>query len=370
MTSLDIGNYLSSSWTIENSDLKEIEVRKYKRYYRLYYRYDPWNNKWLYIDSRDCQITMDFEVSRNNLATANTCRLTLYNLSEQTRNLMFRDALDIGKPFDSKETGFIETDEGLEERLKNEDVDKTRNYIELYAGYESTHTDYEIFSGLVLSAYSYKNGVDYITEISGYSCNLRDPLTYLSYTVKAGTKVGSVIKNLASQIAGVREVKISEEIANNVFTEDTVIMGTAEDILINQFNYKPFVDNQYLEIFTDRTAIKDDPPVIPSYYFLSSPRRTQNGVKISIIFEPTLQVGQLVQLGSSIEETYNNTPFVISGFRHSGVISSVRDGMTTTEAELIIGKAGYFRPPKVDPIFADAPKNVTVKELFNPNSSL
>ena len=78
---------------------------KYQRWYELLYCFDVSNNLWLRIT---LPITLDFEISRNNLASTNNCRFTLYNLSKNTRDLMFRDVLDIGKPYNPKETGFIE----------------------------------------------------------------------------------------------------------------------------------------------------------------------------------------------------------------------------------------------------------------------
>ena len=77
------------------------KYHKYKRTYDLYYRYDPDNNKWLYVTM---PISIDFTIERNNLATANRCRITLYNLSKKTRDLFFRDELDIGKPYNPEET--------------------------------------------------------------------------------------------------------------------------------------------------------------------------------------------------------------------------------------------------------------------------
>lgn len=335
---------------------------KYKRTYKLYYRYDADNNKWLYIT---LPISMDFSIERNNLATANRCKITLYNLSKKTRDLFFRDELDIGKPYNPKETGWVQTSKEDQNKAKVS-VDKLRSWIEIEMGYESTGMSYRVFSGAVLWAYSYKQGVDYITEISAYSTNLKDPLTYITYEAEAGKTYKSVIDDIATQLTGISKIQMADEIANKVFTQKTVLMGTAEDILIRQLGYKPYVDNNSLYVFNDKNTINGDPVLLsPKNGLLASPRRTQNGVKITMMFEPQLRVGLLVQLNAELETTYNNTTFVVAGFKHTGSISPVRDSQTISEVELIRGLPGYFRTPKIDPkIIKEAPKNVTVKEVM------
>lgn len=337
------------------------KYHKYKRTYDLYYRYDPDNNKWLYVTM---PISIDFTIERNNLATANRCRITLYNLSKKTRDLFFRDELDIGKPYNPEETGWVQTNKESQEKYK-QSVDKLRNWIEIDMGYESTGMKYRVFSGAVLWAYSYKQNVDYVTEIYAYSTNLKDPLTYITYEAKAGKTYRSAISDIAGQLTGIYEVNVADEIGDKVFTKDTVLMGTAEDILVNQLHYKPYVDNTSLYVFNDKSTINREPMIISEKNgLLSSPRRTQNGVKISMLFEPQLRVGQLVQLDAKLESTYNYTTFVVSGFRHSGSISPVRDSLTTSEAELIRGLPGYFRTPKKDPDrFIEPQKNVDIKEI-------
>lgn len=337
--------------------------QKYKRTYKLYYRYDDTNNKWLYIT---LPITLDFTIERNNLATANRCRLTLYNLSKQTRDLLFRDELDIGKPYNPDEVGWVQTSQAELDKAEKS-PDKLRNWIELEMGYESTHMTYQVFSGAVLWAYSYKQGVDYITEINAYSTNLKDPLTYITYEAKAGKTYKSAIFDIATQLTGIYNISISDEIAEKVFTEDTVLMGTAEDILAKQLGYKSYVDNNSLYVFNDKTTITKgrEPTIINSKNgLLASPRRTQNGVKISMVFEPQLRVGQLVQLNADLEQTYNGTTFIVSGFKHTGSVSTVRDTQTTSEVELIRGLPGFFRSPKDDSerTIIEPPKNVTIRE--------
>lgn len=354
------------------SNLPE-EFYKYKRKFDLYYRYDAFNNYWVHVAS---PISIDFEVSRNNLATANTCKLTLYNLSKQTRDLFFRDQLDIGKPYDPKDVGYTsytrdskkgyetlqKQKEALDKKADN-DITQYRNYFELWVGYESTNTSYLLFSGCTLYAYSYKQNVDYLTEISGYTVNMKDPMTYINYTAKAGTTKGQAIRNIVNQLTGVTEIQIDETIEKYIFDKDTVLMGTAEDILCDMFGEKPYIDNNAFVMFKDDSVIKRDPLTITEASgLLGSPKRTQNGVKITMAFEPSLRVGQLVQLGASRETTYNGTNFVVSGFRHTGSISPVKDSRTVTEVELLKGDGGYFRTAKVIPVAEDAPINVVIEE--------
>lgn len=345
------------------SEQVNTNLIKYKRTYTLDYRYDSENNYWLRVR---LPISMDFEIKRNNLATANTCKITLYNLSKATRDLFYRDPLDVGKPYDPKQTGFVEMT--TDDQANRKDVDKLRNWIEIWAGYESTGSEYLVFSGAVLSAYSYRDNVDYKTEISAYATNLKDPQTYISYVAKAGTTQGQAIKNIALQLTGITQTNIDEDIFGKKFTEDTVLMGTAEEILQDQLGYKPYIDSGCMNICKDDCAIARDPIIIGSRSgLLTSPRRTQNGVKISMLFEPALRVGQLVQLGATMETTYNNVNLVVSGFTHRGSISPVRDSQTVSDVELFRGRAGYFRTAKTERITSEQPKVIKFKEGIQEN---
>lgn len=335
-------------------------VPKYKRDYILDYCYDPINKYWVRIR---LPIALDFSVSRNNLASNNKCQLKLYNLSKRTRDIMFKDELDVGRPYNSKDVGFTRTDKS--DDPVNQDQSKLKNRVELWVGYQSTSTYWKIFSGSVLSAYSYRSGVDYITEISGYTTNLRDPNVYFSFTAKAGMTKGNVIRQIATQLIGIQEIRVDPELYNEVFTKDQVLMGTAEEILTYHFGCKPFVDNQVLNVSAlDDIVISNTPLVINSKNgLLSSPRRTQNGIRISMLFEPTVRVGDIVYLGAEREASFNKCSFAVSGFTHSGSVANNKDSLTTTDIELWKGVPGFFRVAREDIVgLKELEKYITIYE--------
>lgn len=325
------------------------DVPKYKRFYYLDYWFDPIREVCVRIS---LPIALDFTVSRNNLASNNKCTLKLYNLSQRTRDAIFKDELDVGRYYDPKDSArftksgnFVRTDK-IDDPL-NKDHRKLKNKIELWMGYESTSTKWLIFSGYVLSAYSYRSGVDWITEISGYTVNLRDPTNYYCFTANEGMSKAEVIKKVASQMLGVQEIHINPNFYNEFLEKDEVYMGTAQEILTDHLGYKPYVDNTSLNVLSDETILTNEPILINSKKgLLASPRRTTNGVKISMLFEPSLRVGNIVSLDAEREKTYNKCQFSISGFVHKGSVAVNKDSPTTTELELWKGQPGFFKTCK------------------------
>ena len=345
-----------------DSNLLGISHPKFGRTYTLYYWYDPEYGACAKIR---LPIALEFSVSRNNLASNNKCNLKLYNLSKKTRDLMFQDELDIGVPFDAKKLAkfgnFYRTD--TSDDPTNKQHSKLKNRIELWAGYSSTSTEWLIFSGYVLSSYSYRSGVDWITEISGYTTNLRDPSSYFCFTANKGMSKADVINKIGNQLLGVETTNFDPMYNEQFLEKDEVYMGTAQEILTEHLGYKPYVDNECLNVLSDETILLNKPSIINSKSgLLASPRRTQNGVKISMIFEPALRVGNIVALGAEREVTYNDCQFSVSGFVHKGTISANKDSSTTTELELWKGQPGFFRTCESKAVGTKPLKNVEIYE--------
>ena len=82
-------------------------------------------------------LTVDFEISRNTLASANTGRFRIYNLQENTRKQIFHDRYD------------------------------TLNYrrVAFNAGYQDQRPLPLAFQGNIIQAYSVRQGSEWVSEI-------------------------------------------------------------------------------------------------------------------------------------------------------------------------------------------------------------
>lgn len=252
-------------------------------------------------------ITCKFNVSRGLFAQSNKANIQLYNLSLSTRNMIFQDCLVI-----------------------NPDLFK---YVRLEAGYNDSMA--VIFEGRILQAYSYKSGgqTDVITEIQAQALDVFDCQT--SVTFEAGTSFRDAYKKMASDMPNVQFNNLGALEGN--FKTSTTFEGNTFDQLNKLTGGHTYVDNNQLNCIMNNEAIKVPVPVInDSSVLLETPRRRDANLQIKMLFEPTLLVGQLLEIGSAVSPNFNGQ-FKVIGFTHDCLISGTQAGSRTTSVDLFIG---------------------------------
>jgi len=68
------------------------------------------------------------------------------------------------------------------------------------------------------------------------------------------------------------------------------------------------------------------------------PRRQNTYIQVDIIFEPRIQVGQIVEIVSQIDPRFNGQ-WKVQGIKHSGTISGAVGGDCKTTLQLFYGTA-------------------------------
>ena len=65
----------------------------------------------------------------------------------------------------------------------------------------------------------------------------------------------------------------------------------------------------------------------------------------NMIFEPRLEVGQVIELRSQLAPQFNGQ-YKIFGLKHNGIISDTKGGTATTTVEVNVGSElyGVFKP--------------------------
>lgn len=256
-------------------------------------------------------ITCKFTVHRGVLSNATTATIQLYNLALSTRNKIFQDAY----------TNFL----GWE----------SFKYVHLEAGYGDKSNMSMIFKGRILNAYSSKAGgqVDIVTTIQAQALDIFDCQT--SHQFAAGTSFLDAHNTIASDMPNVTIGNVGG--LEGTFQTPTTFDGNAFEQLNKLTGGHSFVDNGVLNTVMDNEVIDVPVPVITdSSGLLETPARHDANLDIKMLFEPSLIIGQLLEIKSTISPNFNGQ-FKVIGFTHDCLISPTQAGNRITTVNLWIG---------------------------------
>jgi hypothetical protein len=251
-------------------------------------------------------LSIDFDIRRQSLSSANTATFRIYNLGEKTRNLIYFDRYNI--------TEF--------------------RAIQFRAGYESFTP--LIFNGTVRQAYSYRAGVDMITEIEAYDGGFQMVNGFTSMTLGAGQAATQVLQSLAASLPGLSGAPIVGNFPT-INKRGEVLFGNTWQLILQKSAGLAGIDNGQVKILQNNEVIAGEIPLIDSSTgLLGSPRRSDALLEFDMLFEPRLTVGQVVDLKSSTNTLFNGR-YKVMGFTHRGTISPAVAGTAHTNVSLWLG---------------------------------
>jgi hypothetical protein len=268
-----------------------------------------------YVQSDDSPIilgnplTIDFDIRRDTLAEANTSTFRLYNLSENTRNQVYKDPYSVW----------------------------VYRRVMLQAGY--TEPLPAIFIGNMKQCISYKNegSVNVITEIQGFDFAFAMANAHSSWTVNNPTTKKDVIARLIGDLKGYQVAQGYIGDFEGEYVRGYSVCGPTWEELQKETGRNVFIDNGKVHCLKDEDCFEGDVTVISSETgLLGSPKRTDKTITADMIFEPRLQIGQVVELNSNFNRKLNGQYKVI-GIRHSGTISDAVAGKCKTTVQLFLG---------------------------------
>ena len=251
-------------------------------------------------------LTLNFNIVRNTLASANTGTISIYNLAEANRKRIYQDRFDT----------------------------TTYRRVVLRAGYGQDLAT--IFRGNLRMAQSQRQGVDYVTELDSFDGGFGIINGFTSKTWPGGTDqkkiLGDIIKDMPNVILG----KVGDFSGSSY--RGTSLIGSPWSLIpgIAGDGSQPFIDNEVANVLKNNETLSGDIEVIEaSTGLLETPRRNDAVIEVKMLFEPRLVVGQVIELRS--RETVYNGQYKVIGFTHSGTISAAVNGQCTTTASLWIG---------------------------------
>lgn len=255
--------------------------------------------------------TIEFDITRQTLASANVCQIRLYNLSEVNRNQIYFNALD------------------------------QSNYrqIILKAGYGKNLN--VIFTGNISAAWSVREGTNFISTIECYDGGFAFVNGTVNIPFVAGTPLKIVIETL---IASLKPMGIDRGAVGNflgVLSRGNTYSGNPAQILFELTGGAFFIDNgKAYALQSDEyvlpTGLSDlsEPVVIinDSTGLLNTPTLQQTVARFEMLFEPSLNCGRLVVVASLTFPKLNGA-YKITAVKHRGIISEVVSGSLTTIGE-------------------------------------
>lgn len=270
--------------------------------------------------------TIEFDVTRNILTSANVCQVRIYNLSAKNRDLIRFDFSNYS----------------------------TLRPIALRAGYGTNLP--LIFSGNISQAWSVREGVNFITTVECFDGGFAfvQGQTPAGTNFPAGVEMESVFTTLMGNLPGTSFGDIGPSYLIGAdgtpikTTRSTSYSGNTADILNELSGGGLFIDNGRSYILSSSECRKGQVALIDSNTgLIGTPLREDNIVTFDMLFEPGLIIGQLIQLQSLtnplVNSLNNNTGENVNGFyktvsvKHRGMISESVCGDAITTCEFFFG---------------------------------
>ena len=258
--------------------------------------------------------TVEFDITRNTLTSANVCSIRIYNLSANNRNQIRFNIMDTGdyRP------------------------------VILQAGYGQNLAT--VFQGSITQAFSVREGNNFVTSIEsfdgGYAFNNGDVNTQFP----AGTAYNTVVKTIAGSLPNVTVGSIGNY--PGTLDKGSSFAGNGIDILRDLTGGGVFIDNGKVNCLGDNECTPGSIPLITSDSgLLGTPVREQTILHFDMIFEPRLVSGQIIQLDSSTGSNFNGFYKIVS-LKHRGMISAAVCGDAITSVGMFYGTQALTTVPQ------------------------
>ena len=266
------------------------------------------NNETLIIQP---PFTIEFDITRNTLTSTNIAQIRIFNLSKQNRNLIRFNRNDMG----------LGSFKG----------------ITLQAGYGYTPTGTYvptnnlpiIFTGNITDAHSYREGVNYITEITSTDGGYAFANDFLSTNFPANYPIQLMLGDMVGLLSYVTKGAIGSYPGN--LSRGIAVCGYTCELLREHSGQGFFIDNGSAHCLGESEYISDGDVILVNSQsgLLNTPIREETHLTFDMIFEPNMKPGRLIQLQSSTDPVFNGFRKVL-GVKHRGMISTAICGEVTT----------------------------------------
>ena len=246
--------------------------------------------------------TIQFSVKRSLNASLNTMSLKVYNLSQNVRSQIFKDRFS-----------------------------PVYKRVIIQAGYGQNIST--VYQGNIQTSYSVRNGADIITEIESLDGGFDVQTATTSKTFNKNISTQEIIESAISSFEVISKGTINIDQETKI--RPTTFDGSSYD-LIREINENVFIDNEKANILKDNQVIDTPVKLFNSETgLLGTPKRQDSYLSIDVLFSNDVNIGQVIEIESSIQPEFNGQYKVI-GVSHSGVISGAIQSGVRTAIDLLM----------------------------------
>lgn len=253
--------------------------------------------------------TVEFDIHRNSLSSANVASIRVYNLSPNNRGQIRKDQFDFGD-------------------LRS---------ITFAAGYGDNLS--LAFKGNISQAWSVREGTNMVTQIESYDGGYAYINAVTNDQFPKDTPQSSILDSLVKNLPGVSVGAIGSY--EGQISRGNSYNGSTTDILNQITGGGFFIDNGKANCLNDDECLEGDIPLVNAQSgLLGTPVKESTYINFDMLFEPSLRVGQLIELQTLTSDNFNGTHKVLS-LKHHGMISEAVCGVAITSVGLL---PGVFTP--------------------------
>ena len=253
-------------------------------------------------------ITIRFAVNRTLFADVNAMDIDIYNLAPETYNQLFYDYFNVN-----------------------------RRTVILEAGYEQMGLSV-IFIGDMWSCYTSRQGSDLITRIHAI-VGLKSLPLQTDATLENISR-NQILKHVAHDMAMDIKIYSGEDIK---FNRPVTLNGNSFAIIQKYSEGMAFMDNNQITVLDSYDAIEGDVALINDESgLLGVPEHEDALLRVKIMFEPRIIIGQIIEIKSRIAPMFNGQ-YKVYGIKHEGTISGAVSGEAVTTLDMMVGSQVYGR---------------------------
>lgn len=252
--------------------------------------------------------TIEFDVTRNTLTSANVSSIRIYNLNSNNRSRIRKNVNDFG------------------------DI----RQIQLLAGYGKNLS--LIFDGNITQAWSVREGTNFITQIESFDGGFAFANAYSNVSFPSGTAQQTVVSTLIKDLNNfsVAPGLVSPSAFGGSLSRGNAYSGNTCNLLQSITGGLFFIDNGKAYALSDNECVGGAVTTIsPASGLLDTPIREQTIITANMLFEPKLVMSQQVTLRSFTADTGINGNWKVVSIKHRGMISESVAGSATTTVQLL-----------------------------------
>lgn len=251
--------------------------------------------------------TVQFDIQRNVLSSANVINVQVLNLSQRVRQRIRKDEFDYG----------------------------VNLLMKLEAGYGNDLST--VATGNVRRCYTVRQGTEIVTSIDAYDGGFAMTNGLTSREYQSGTPNNIILRDLAGALKqqGVSPGAIGQ--IEGAIPRGNSYTGNTTELINELSGNKFFIDNQQSFVLGENEVLPLPVPVLTAKSgLLGTPVREKSNLILEVLFEPNIRVAQQVQVVSDIADNYSGFYKVVA-VHHSGTISGAVSGKATTKLTLFYG---------------------------------